>query len=54
MFLPLSLGLPLAGGAFLDAAAGLGALSYRILFMALAGCSAVGLFFAARTPRRKA
>ncbi len=48
LMLPLSLGLPLAGGAFLDATAGLGAWSYRILFMALAACSAVGLYFSTR------
>jgi MFS family permease len=46
--LPLSLGLPLAGGAFLDATAGLGAWSYRIVFLAMAAVSAVGLCFAAR------
>jgi MFS family permease len=48
LMLPLSLGLPLANGAFLDAAAGLGAWSYRIVFLAMAAFSAVGLYFAAR------
>jgi MFS family permease len=48
LMLPLSLGLPLAAGAFLDAAAGLGAWSYRILFLAMAAFSAVGLYFSAR------
>jgi len=46
--LPLSLGMPLAGGAFLDATAGLGAWSYRIVFLAMAAVSAVGLCFSAR------
>ncbi len=48
LLLPLSLGLPLASGAFLDAAAGLGSSSYRIVFLAMASFSAVGLFFSAR------
>jgi len=48
LVLPLSLGLPLGSGAFLDAAAGLGPWSYRIVFLAMALCSAVGLFFSAR------
>lgn len=48
LVLPLSLGLPLASGAFLDAAVGLGAWSYRIVFLAMALCSAVGLGFATR------
>ncbi len=48
LILPLSLGLPLANGAFLDAAVGLGAWSYRIVFIAMALCSAVGLYFSAR------
>jgi hypothetical protein len=52
LLLPLSLGLPLAGGAFLDATAGLGAWSYRILFLVLAACSGVGLAFAARMKTR--
>jgi hypothetical protein len=46
--LPLSLGLPLANGAFLDAAAGLGASSYRIVFVAMALFSAVGLVVSSR------
>lgn len=48
LVLPLSLGLPLASGAFLDAAVGLGAWSYRIVFLAMALCSTVGLGFATR------
>ena len=48
LLLPLSLGLPLANGAFLDASAGLGAWSYRIVFLAMAAFSAVGLYFSAR------
>ena len=48
LLLPLSLGLPLANGAFLDATASLGAWSYRIVFLAMAAVSAVGLYFSAR------
>ncbi len=48
LLLPLSLGLPVGSGAFLDAAAGLGSWSYRIVFLAMAGFSAVGLLFSAR------
>ena len=36
------------GVSFLDSATGLGAWSYRIVFLAMALCSAVGLFFSAR------
>jgi hypothetical protein len=48
LVLPLSLGLPLASGAFLDATARLGALSYRIAFLAMALFSGVGLYFSTR------
>jgi hypothetical protein len=48
VLLPLSLGLPLASGAFLDAAAGMGARSYRIVFLAMALFCAVGLAFSGR------
>lgn len=48
LVLPVSLGMPLASGAFLDAAIGLGAWSYRIVFAAMALCAAVGLAFSSR------
>ncbi len=44
--MPLSSGLPLAAGFFLDRAITLGADSYRILFTAMVLLLAVGLFFA--------
>jgi MFS family permease len=51
LLLPLSTGLPLANGAFLDAASGLGAWSYRIVFLAMAALCGVGLFFSVRMGR---
>ena len=48
ILLPLSLGLPLASGAFLDATARLGAWSYRIAFLAMALFAGVGLYFSTR------
>jgi hypothetical protein len=49
--LPLSTCLPLLNGAFLDRFASLGAVSYRIVFLAMAALSLGGLFFAARMRR---
>jgi hypothetical protein len=49
--LPLSTCLPLLNGAFLDRFASLGAVSYRIVFLAMAALSLGGLFFAARMHR---
>jgi MFS family permease len=46
--LPLSTGLPLLNGAFLDASAALGAVAYRIVFLAMAILCAAGLAFSAR------
>jgi len=46
--LPLSTGLPLAIGAFLDAGVGLGAGAYRIVFLAMAALGLPGLLFSAR------
>ena len=46
MGMPLSSGLPLAAGFFLDWAVTLGADSYRILFAAMALLLVVGLVFA--------
>jgi len=54
LLLPISLGLPLAAGLFLDAVRGLGALSYRLTFLAMACLGAVGLFFSARIPAEPA
>lgn len=51
LLLPVSLGLPLVSGFFLDAAHGLGARSYQITFLAMACLCAVGLFFSSRIPR---
>lgn len=46
--LPFSTGLPLLNGAFLDRFVSLGAVSYRIVFLAMAVLSLGGVFFAAR------
>jgi hypothetical protein len=54
LLLPVSLGLPLAAGLFLDSVRTLGALSYRLTFLAMACLSAVGLFFSARIPAEPA
>ncbi len=48
--LPLSTALPLANGAFLDRFAYLGALSYRIVFLAMALFSLGGIAFTLRVP----
>jgi MFS family permease len=48
--LPLSTGLPLLNGAFLDRFSGLGAWSYRGLFFAMAGLGLAGIFFTLRVP----
>jgi hypothetical protein len=51
LLLPFSTGLPLANGAFLDAASGLGAVSFRIVFLAMAALCGMGLVFSARMGR---
>ena len=48
--LPFSTGLPLLNGAFLDRFAGLGAWSYRSMFLVMAGLSLVGIFFTLKVP----
>jgi MFS family permease len=48
LVLPLSTGLPLLNGAFLDHFAGLGAWSYRIVFLAMAVLGVIGILFASR------
>jgi predicted MFS family arabinose efflux permease len=50
LVLPLSIGLPLANGAFLDSFAYLGAWSYRIVFLAMALFSLGGIAFTLRVP----
>ena len=50
LVLPLSIGLPLANGAFLDHFARLGAWSYRIVFLAMALFSLAGIAFTLRVP----
>jgi predicted MFS family arabinose efflux permease len=49
--LPFSTGLPLLNGAFLDSFASLGAASYRVVFLAMAGLSLIGVFFTTRMRR---
>ena len=51
LLLPISLGLPLATGLFLDSVRGLGGAAYQVTFLAMAALSAVGLFFSSRIPR---
>jgi MFS family permease len=46
--LPLSTGLPLLNGAFLDAFASWGAGAYRVVFLAMAVLGLAGVFFVAR------
>lgn len=46
--LPLSTGLPLLNGAFLDRFSSLGAGAYRIVFLAMAALGSLGLYFTAR------
>lgn len=48
--LPLSMGLPLANGAFLDRFAHLGSGSYRIVFTAMGVLSLGGMIFTSRVP----
>ena len=50
LFLPISLGLPLAAGLFLDASRSMGAMSYRLTFLAMACLASAGLYFSARLP----
>ncbi len=50
LVLPLSIGLPLANGAFLDHFVYLGAWSYRIMFLAMALFSLAGIAFTLRVP----
>ncbi|HUJ75760.1 MAG TPA: MFS transporter [bacterium] len=56
LLLPISLGLPLVSGLFLDAVRSLGARSYQLMFLAMACLAAAGLYFSSRIPaepRRK-
>jgi MFS family permease len=50
LLLPLSMGLPIVNGLFLDAARDMGGWSYRIIFLAMACLCAAGLYFSARIP----
>jgi MFS family permease len=50
--LPLSVGIPLINGACLDRLAALGPWSYRLVFLAMGGLSALGLLFLSRVDSR--